>query len=87
MAFTDEILASARKIATDVVKRYAPTFQWATVTGVDPLRITYDGRVDPLGVPPATTVAGLVVGDRILAVTFSRRTVVIGKASEWAQQS
>lgn len=80
MAFTDTVLESARKIALDVVKKYSPTFQWATVISVDPLHVTYDGRTDPLTVTPSTLVGGLVVGDRVYVVTYMRRAVIVGRA-------
>jgi len=80
MAFTDTVLESARKIALDVVRKYSPTFQWAAVTSTDPLRITYDGRADPLAVSPSTLVGGLMVGDRVYVVTYMRRAVIVGKA-------
>lgn len=57
-----------------------PAFRWATVTSVDPLRVTPDGDTSPLAEAPDTLVGGLVVGDRVRLVIVARRALILGRA-------
>lgn len=59
--------------------RQQPVFQWAVVTSVSPLQIRYDGATDPVAGSPASTVAGLQVGDRVWCQRIHRRDIILGK--------
>lgn len=61
--------------------RKQPSFVWAEVAGTSPLTIRIDGDDEPLSGSPATTVAGLMVGDRVYCVRQNGRCTIIGSAS------
>lgn len=56
------------------------SWRWATVTSVDPLRVTPDGDTSPLAEAPDTLVAGLGEGDRVRLVIVARRALILGRA-------
>lgn len=56
------------------------SWRWATVTSVDPLRVTPDGDTSPLAEAPDTLVAGLGEGDRVRLVVVARRALILGRA-------
>lgn len=64
------------KAAVDAIA----SWRWATVTSVDPLRVTPDGDTSPLPEAPDTLVGGLMVGDRVRLVIVARRALVLGRA-------
>lgn len=64
------------KAAVDAIA----SWRWATVTSVDPLRVTPDGDTSPLVEAPDTLVSGLVVGDRVRLAIVARRALILGRA-------
>lgn len=56
------------------------SWRWATVTSVDPLRVTPDGDTSPLAEAPDTLVGGLGEGDRVRLVIVARRALILGRA-------
>lgn len=64
------------KAAVDAIA----SWRWATVTSVDPLRVTPDGDTSPLAEAPDTLVAGLGEGDRVRLVIVARRALILGRA-------
>lgn len=64
------------KAAVDAIA----SWRWATVTSVDPLRVTPDGDTSPLAEAPDTLVAGLSEGDRVRLVIVARRALILGRA-------
>lgn len=73
--FMADIAAMIRKQVMDAV----PTFRWATVTSVNPLRIRFDGETDPLPITPDTLV-NPPVGARVFVLHWMRRVTVLGRA-------
>lgn len=68
-----------------------PSWRWGQVTGLDPLRVSFAGPLDPAatgdefeleqaGFEASTTVAGLAVGDRVWCQRCDGELVVLGKA-------
>jgi len=57
------------------------SFKWATVTGVNPLRITLDGDTEPLPFAPDSLIdpLTLVVADRLRVELSGNRLVVLGR--------
>ena len=64
-------------------------WRWATVTGVGPVRIRYDGDSQPLGVSPEWLVAGVapIAGLRVWTQTYGRRVLVVGAAGPGASSA
>lgn len=56
------------------------SWRWATVTSVDPLRVTPDGDTSPLAEAPDTLTAGLSVGDRVRLILVNRRAMILGRS-------
>lgn len=56
-----------------------PTFGWAVVTSVTPLRIRYDAQTETIAGTPDTNVVGLSVGDRVWCMRVHRRDVILGR--------
>lgn len=57
-----------------------PSFRWATVTNVEPLRVRLDGDEHELPIEPGS-VAAAAVDDRVLCLIDERRITVIGNGS------
>jgi hypothetical protein len=55
------------------------TGRWATVSSVNPLRIRYDGELDPLAVPVLDLVGGLAVGSRVWTNLYNSQVYLVGK--------
>lgn len=71
MSVLKRILAALEGIAS---------WRWATVTSVDPLRITPDGDTSPMAEAPDTLVGGLTAGERVRLVIVARRALILGRA-------
>lgn len=56
----------------------APTFRWAIVTQVSPLRIQFDAAASAEAGTPDTLVTSLDVGDRVMCMVQHRRVTVVG---------
>lgn len=65
------------KLAKDL--SLMPTFRYAVVTSVSPLRIKYDLDGEALAGTPETLVNGLAVGDRVWVQRQFRRDIVLGR--------
>lgn len=57
-----------------------PTFGWAVVTSIAPLRIRYELESADIAGTPDRLVSGLVVGDRVWVQRLHRRDVILGVA-------
>lgn len=66
------------KLARDV--SLVPTFRYAVVTSVSPLRVRYDLDGEALAGTPETLVSGLAVGDRVWVQRQFRRDIVLGRS-------
>lgn len=55
-----------------------PTFRWASVSSVSPLRVRLDGSPTPLDSEPVTLVPGLHVDDRVWVQIIERRALILG---------
>lgn len=59
----------------------AASYRWATVVGVDPLRVRFDGDVEDLAASPVNLAGPLVVGARVFVLTTGKRAYVTHAAS------
>lgn len=55
-----------------------PLFRWATVVGVQPLRVQLDGDATPLSANPVNLAGNLVRGARVWTVSVNRRLHILG---------
>lgn len=53
-------------------------YRWATVTGVAPLEVRFDGDTDPLGIPPDSLAGSLDIGTRVWCQLIGRRVLILG---------
>lgn len=54
-----------------------PSFRYATVTGVSPVRVRLDGDTDPVASTP-TVLAAVATGNRVMVLLDGRAMVVLG---------
>lgn len=55
-----------------------PLFRWATVVGVQPLRVQLDGDATPLSAAPVNLAGDLTRGARVWTVSVNRRLHILG---------
>lgn len=54
------------------------TFRWATVKGLSPLTIRFDGDTQDFGASPDSLVSGMVANDRVWCQLFGRKVIILG---------
>lgn len=64
-----------------------PTWRWATVTQIDPLRIRLDGEANPLPITPDSLTSDLFPGDRVWVQYYGRDLIVTGSAAQYQRAS
>lgn len=59
------------------------TFDWASISSLDPLRIVPDGQEDELDMEPETLIDPtlLAFGDRVWVQTFGLRRLILGRSA------
>lgn len=63
------------------VEQHESGWYWATVSGINPLRVRLDGDDTPLGITPDSLVKDLVVGNRVWTQIEGRRVIVHGASA------
>ena len=76
MTVFDRYLEQAKDFARKLVRAETGTRRWATVTAVDPVRITYDGTTVQGIIPPVVLGVPVNVGDRVRAHTIHDKTYI-----------
>lgn len=79
-----DIKRGIEKIQTDLDHLFhrvglLPSFRWAYVTAINPVRIRYDGEADPVAGVPDVLVTELMVGDRVFCIRLFGRDIVLGR--------
>lgn len=75
----DVVLAPIRRAILDL-RRLMPSVRSATVTGVSPLRIQFDGEATPVS-PSPTTLVPVGPGDRVRVLHYSNTHLILGRVN------
>lgn len=76
MTVFDRYLEQAKDFARKLVRTETGTRRWATVTAVDPVRITYDGTTVQGIISPVVLGVPVNIGDRVRAHTIHDKTYI-----------
>lgn len=76
MTVFDRYLEQAKDFTRKLVRAETGTRRWATVTAVDPVRITYDGTTTQGIISPVVLGVPVNVGDRVRAHTIHDKTYI-----------
>lgn len=75
----DDVLAPIRRAILDL-RRLMPSVRSATVTGVSPLRIQFDGETAPVSASP-TTLVPVGPGDRVRVLHYGNTDLILGRVN------
>lgn len=72
----DDVLAPIRRAILDL-RRLMPSVRSATVTGVNPLRVQFDGEAAPVSASP-TSLVPVGPGDRVRVLHYGNTDLILG---------
>src|SRR5690625_1849219 len=72
----DDVLAPIRRAILDL-RRLMPSVRSATVTGVNPLRVQFDGETAPVSASP-TSLVPVGPGDRVRVLHYGNTDLILG---------
>jgi|SRR5690625_1657297 len=75
----DDVLAPIRRAILDL-RRLMPSVRSATVTGVNPLRVQFDGETAPVSASP-TTLVPVGPGDRVRVLHYGNTDLILGRVN------
>lgn len=75
----NEVLRPIREAILDL-RRLMPSVRSATVTGVSPLRVQFDGETAPVSASP-TTLVPVGPGDRVRVLHYGNTDLILGRVS------
>lgn len=82
MALFTYSMEQMRSTVERFVRQSTPSYDWATVTGINPLVVRRDSDLASIGITPQSLIDkdSLLVGDRVYTLLQNRRVLLVGQA-------